>query len=239
VNNEKEMRQEIEIALETMNGELFRGTLTRQDYSNFDGVQFGHKGCPIVIIKFVEAINMDKLFSLQHIDFRRRLSVQGRPRVDVLKCKIRGIRQPGGVNAQTQNLSQADIDEGVRTVKIDGCDYRVPEESLVEFLSFYGTIISDIMEDTFDDGIVTMSSGLNNRTGVYSVTIRLRRDIPQFLPIMGRRIKIHYRGIQKLCPHCFGPHSKQACHSRKKQWKEYVNDFKNSNMNIPDYLFGK
>jgi hypothetical protein len=247
------MRQEIEIALESMNGELFRGTLTRQevkfqmykeclgftDFSNFDGVRFGHKGCPTVIIKFIEAINVDELFPLQHFDFKRRSSVQGRMRVDVIKCKIRGIRQPGGVTEQTQNLSQADIDEGVRTVKIDGCDYRVPEESLVEFLSFYGTILSEIMEDTFDDGLVTASSGGNNRTGVYSVTIKLRRDIPQFLPIMGRRIKIHYRGVQKLCPNCFGPHPKQACHSTKKLWKEYVNEFKDSNTNIPADLFGK
>jgi hypothetical protein len=56
---------------------------------------------------------------------------------------------------------------------------------------------------------------------------------------MGRRIKIHYRGIQKLCPNCFGPHPKQLCQSRKKLWKEYVTDFKNLNPNIPDDLFGK
>ena len=253
VNNEKEMRQEIEIALESMNGEQFRGSLTRQevkfqiykdclgftDFSNFDGVRFGHKGCPIIIIKFIEAINVDELFAIQHFDFRRKSSAQGRSRVDIIKCKIRGLRPPGGQQNYTPVLSKTEIDDGVRTIKIDGCDYRIPEETLVEFLSFFGTIVSEIMEDTFDDGIVTENSGGNNRTGIYSVTIRLGRDIPQILPIMGRRIKIHYRGIQKLCPNCFGPHPKQVCHSERIQWNDYVANFKKANPNIPEDLFGK
>ena len=253
VNNEKEMRQEIEIALESLNGEPFRGSLTRQevkfqiyreclgftDFSNFDGVRFGHKGCPIVIIKFIEAINVDELFAVQFFDFRRKSSIQGRSHVDIIKCKIRGIRPPGGPSNTTPSLSQSEIDDGVRTIKIDGCDYRIPEETLVEFLSFFGTIVSEIMEDTFDDGIVTQNSGGNNRTGIYSVTIRLGRDIPQILPIMGRRIKVHYRGIQKLCPNCFGPHPKQVCQSRRILWRDYVVDFKKANPNIPEDLFGK
>ena len=96
------------------------------------------------------------------------------------------------------------------------------------------------MEELFDDGTSgDLESGGLNRTGTYSVNIQLRRDIPQILPILGRRVKIYYKGIQKLCPNCFGPHPKKVCHTRKVEWRDYIKKFKEIHNDIPENLFGK
>ena len=127
----------------------------------------------------------------------------------------------------------SNIDDGTRIIKIEGCDYRIPEDTLVEFLEFFGELKSEILEDLFDDGGVPDSESFGtNRTGRYSVKIKLNKDIPQLLPIMGKRIKIHYKGIQRLCPNCFGPHPKQVCCSPKVQWLYYASKFKSTYKNI-------
>ena len=256
VTNEKAMRQEIEIALESMNGDTFRGSLTRpevkhhiykeclgfEDFDNFDGVRFGYSGVPIIKIKLVTPINVDELYHVQHFNFKRKTSRQGRTHVDTIQCKIRGIRHPGSnaVPHADAGLSQASFDEGIRILKIDGCDYKIPEDILIQFLSCYGVIMSEVLEDLFEDGLCPAStSGGLNRTGIYSVKIKLNRDIPQILPILGKRIKVHYKGIQKLCLNCFGPHPKQVCHSRKIEWKDYMSRFMLENSNIPRDLYGK
>ena len=256
VSNEKAMRQEIEIALETMNGETFRGSLTRtevkhniyreclgfEDFENFDGVRFGFNRVPIIKIKLVTPINVDELYPIQHFVFKRKTSRQGRTHVDTIQCKIQGLRHPSSsaVHRPDSALSQESIDEGIRILKIDGCDYKIPEGVLIQFLSSYGEIMSEILEDLFEDGICPEStSGGLNRTGIYSVKIKLKRDIPQILPILGKKIKIHYKGIQKLCPRCFGPHPKQVCHSKKIEWKDYISRFMLENKVIPKELYGK
>ncbi len=59
------------------------------------------------------------------------------------------------------------------------------------------------------------------------------------LPMSGRKIKIYYRGIQKLCTNCFGRHQKRNCHSRKVLWIDYVAQFVAENPDIPDEYYGK
>ena len=64
ISNDKAMRQELEINLETLNGNPFRGTLTqleakysiyketlKLDLSNFDGVRVGYKNGPMMVFK--------------------------------------------------------------------------------------------------------------------------------------------------------------------------------------------
>jgi hypothetical protein len=93
--------------------------------------------------------------------------------VDTIQCKIRGIPRPDIA------LSQASIDEGIHILKIDGCDYKIPKDILIQFLSSYRVILSEVLEDLFDDGLcpVPTSGGLD-RTGIYSVKIKSNRDIP-------------------------------------------------------------
>jgi hypothetical protein len=79
------------------------------------------------------------------------------------------------------------LDEGIRVIKIEGCDYRIPMTTLLGVLSHYGEIISEVMEDPFEDGGEPNSeSNGTNRSGIYSVKIKLNIDIPQMIPIFGR-----------------------------------------------------
>lgn len=95
---------------------------------------------------------------------------------------------------------------------IEGCEYRIPKNTLIEFLSNYGEIKSDIVETLFDNGIKNQDETVGrNRTGMYIVKIRLTRNIPQLLPKMGKQTKIFYLGMHRLCPDCFGHHPRSAC----------------------------
>ena len=259
VRNVAHMRQEVEIAFEKLNGEPFRGSITLQeakhqifkhclgfgDFSNFDGARPGFRGSPVVVFKLKTAINVDELLPLQHFTFRRVTSRQGSSHVDNISCKIRGLRKqsfnssPASHN-RNGNTGSNQTDDGTRTVKVEGCEYRIPKNTLLEFISLYGEIKSAITEDLFEDGSNpdTETDG-TNRTGTYSVKVKLARPIPQLLPILGRRIKIYYPGIQKLCTNCFGNHPKRVCHSRKVLWPDYVKSFMIKNPEMPARLFGK
>ena len=252
VLNEKAMREELEIAFVSMNGSTFRGSVTLQeakhiiykeclgfeDLSNFDGARTGYKGGPIVTLKLKKAINVDKLIPFQHFNFQRKSSRQGKSHIDTISCFIRGLRKPD--NDDNQNLlktTKQETDEGVRVIKIEGCDYKIPEEVILEFLSHYGEVQSEVMEDLFDDGgILDSETHGTNRSGIYSVKIKLVKDIPQLLPILGRRVKIQYRGTQRMCTNCFGRHPKQTCRSQKVQWSDHVTRFMSSNMDIREEI---
>ncbi len=252
ITNDKAMRQELEVNIETLNGTAFHGTITqleakhivykeslKLDLNNFDGVRFGYKSCPVMIFKLKEAINVDELLPIQNFEFNRKTSRQGRTHVDVIGCKIRGLRAK--VNESDAPRFDPPQDDGTRMIKIEGCEYRVPEKALVEFLEFFGELRSEIVEDTFVDGLSppgTENCG-TNRTGTYSVNIKLYRKIPQLLPIMGKRVRIYYPGIQKLCPNCYGPHPKRTCHSKRIQWKNYVRKFMDDFKEIPSSLYGR
>jgi hypothetical protein len=108
---------------------------------------------------------------------------------------------------QTKNS----VDDGTRIITIKGCEYRVPKESLVNFLSSYGEVVSDVLEVVVNED----DSGNCTRLGSYRVKVKLSRDLPHLAPIMGKRVNFHYKRIQKLCPNCFGPHPKKNCHSKK------------------------
>ena len=82
-------------------------------------------------------------------------------------------------------------------------------------LSLSGYVVSDIVEDLFlDDPKNETSPKINtdgestgtNHTGNYSVLMKLDTNIPQLLPMAGRRVKIYYRGVKRLCTRCFEKH---------------------------------
>ena len=151
--------------------------------------------------------------------------------VDVIKGKLRGVRTVSGDEA-----SASYSDEWTRVVKIEGCDYRVSGEMLLEWLGLYGEVLSELVEDVFED---SEDSEGENTTGIYSVKMRLNCNIPQLLPIGGRRIKIYYRNINKLCTSCFWHHSRRDCKEEKVKWIDYVSNFVNSNPHIDPALYGK
>jgi hypothetical protein len=50
----------------------------------------------------------------------------------VVSCNIRGLRHPDNQASEAKDpQSKQDLDEGIRIIKIEGCDYKILEESLV------------------------------------------------------------------------------------------------------------
>ena len=160
----------------------------------------------------------------------------GKPFEYVIKCKIRGLRSK---QTTRDTLMEPDLDDGTRIVKIKGCDYRIPKEEIVAWMELYGEIQSEISEDCFNDEFDQDGKEGTNRTGVYSIKMKLDMAISQLLPMSGRLVRMYHKGIQKLCTNCFGNHTKRVCQSQKVLWVDYVRKFVNNNPDIPLVYFGK
>ena len=244
-------RDEIEVEIQTRNKKKFTGTITPteakhliyikalgfENHNNFDGVRINFKGKLIVTFKLIEPINIDELDAIEHFDFVRTKSVNGKRFDDVIGCRIRGVRyRPMMVSS----LDSAPKDEGKKIVKIEGCEYRVTEDEILQWLSNYGEVTSKLEEDVFRDEEANDGVGEGtNRTGNYSVMMKLERPIPQLLPMCGRRVKIYHAGIQKLCTNCFGPHKKSQCTNEKVAWTTYVKNFIEENNEFAPEMYGK
>ena len=241
-------RDEIEVEIQTKNKKKFTGSITPleakhliyinglkfENHSNFDGVRINFKGKLIVTFKLLEPINIDELDSVEHFEFNRTASINGRKVEEVIGCRIKGIRYRPMMVSSFDNVKQND---GLKLVRIEGCEYRVTKDEIMQWLSLFGEVTSTLEEDCFRDETDTIGA---NRTGNYSVLMKLESPIPQLLPMCGRRIKIYHAGIQKLCTNCFGPHKKQFCQSKEKTpWISYVKDFIESNEGIPPEMFGR
>ena len=68
--------------------------------------------------------------------------------------------------------------------------------------------------------------------------MKLTNSIPELLPMDGRRIKVYYRGIQKLCTKCFGEHMSRNCNEEKVKWLDYVDNFMQTHSEIQEDLYG-
>ena len=242
------MRDEIVVEILSKNKKKFTGTITPieakhsiyikglgfANHDNFDGVRINWKGKLIVTFKLIQPINIDELDAVEHFDFTRVSSVNGKRIEETIGCKVKGVRyRPISVGP----FDDTKPNDGTKVVKIEGCEYRITKEEIIAWLTLYGEPTSNLEEDCFRDA---EESGGNNRTGNYSIMMKLNQNIPQLLPMCGRRIKIYHAGIQKLCTNCFGEHKKQHCESQVKvPWINYVDKFIEENEWIPKDYFGR
>ena len=112
VKNDGAFRQEIEIDVLTKNGlpitgsvllkeakyNIYRYCLGFENFNNLEGVRFGFRGTPIVIFKLKVAINLDEMKRFESFEFERKGTRDGKEFVDVIGCKIRGIRSKPTTN---------------------------------------------------------------------------------------------------------------------------------------------
>ena len=238
-------RNEITVEVQKLNGTPFKGSITykeakydlfqnglQMDLTEFESVTLGFKGVPVAIFKLANPVNIDDFASIQFFDYTRKYKVGSRIKEDVISCKIRGVRIKGGEPANEDMGGYRD--EGIRWVKVEGTDYRIREEMILNWLSLWGQPMSDLKEETFEEEGAVGGSG----TGIYSVKMKLDREIPQLLPMDGKRVKIFYRGIEKLCTNCFRQHNRAQCKDQKVPWIAYVEDFMKANGNIPKGYYG-
>ena len=249
VHNFEEMREEIEIEIGNSNGAQFTGTITMveakhgmyrdclgfRDFSNFDGVRFAYKGRPLVTFKLKEPINVDTLYENRYFEFTRKSMKKGKLETTVIECKIKGLRPPRSCPSQARVSNVRTDPDGSVKVLIKGCEYRIPEDAIKNALSHWGELTSEIQEERFQDPHDPEGA---NRTGNYSVQMKMTSPVPEWLPIHGKRIKICYKNVKWLCKICYGPHNKKDCDAEKLTWTEYVDKFAEENPELPGDFYG-
>ena len=238
-------RDEIIVELQTVDDQVFRGSITLKEArqkifqeilgfkrEDLSGLIMNYSGGQIVTYKLHSQFNIDQLASVQFFNLERKMTVGGEEKISILKCKIRGIR------TEQRMHGEAYEDTGLRYVKVEGCEYRVEKEQIIAWLSNFGEIKSELTEDVYeesDDSDNDMPLG----NGIYSVRMKIEKDMPQFLPMQGKRVRLYYRGIVKRCTNCFQQHQRKHCKNEKVPWSDYVARFAEMFPEIPHDMYGK
>jgi hypothetical protein len=125
-----------------------------------------------------------------------------------------------------------------RYAKVEGCKYRVEKEQIILWLSNFGEIKSELTEDVYeksDDSENDMPLG----NGIYSVRMNIKKDMPQFMAMQGKRVQLYYRDIVKQCTNCFQQHQQKHWKNEKVPWSYYVAKFAELFPEIPHDMYGK
>ena len=240
------LRDYIVVEIRQVNGVPFKGSLhykeakygifehcLKQDPNTIHGLNFAFSDYPIVKYKLKQQINIDDLRPVEYFEYHRSYKVNGNEKTDILQCKIKGIRSD---YSDQMDRSDEDTDQNVRWVKIEWCDWAIEEHEILAWLEQFGETIGHITEDIYPD---SDSDGDPTGNGTFTVKMKLHSPIPQLLPMWGKRIRIYYRGIQKLCPRCFGNHPRKNCKSEKRRWLDYVLEFMDHYQDIPNEIYGR
>ncbi len=243
-------RDEIVVEINTLDGVEFRGTITTKEAirsifvdalgfqkETLGSLTIGYSRGRIVTFKLRDQFDIDSLASMEEFNFERTSKNRnGETITSTLGCHIRGIRKTRGQNRPD---TAPYMDEGYRWIKIEGAEYRLDRDQISNWLEFWGELASEITEDRVEDENEDSEGGFDIGNGTYSVKMRLGSDLPQFLPMYGKRIRIYYRGIVKKCSNCFGPHARRVCDREKVPWIEYVSQLMHEHPEIPEDFYGK
>ena len=70
-------------------------------------------------------------------------------------------------------------------------------------MNYLVDVITEITEDRInlnnESGSDEENPGFSVRVGIYSAKMKIYGDLPQFVPICGKRICLYYRDIPKVC----------------------------------------
>ena len=249
-------RDEIVVEINSIDGVPYRGTVTTKEavktifmdklgfvMSDLGSLTIGYSMGRIITFKLRNQFNIDQLESVENFDFKRMSKNRSGENIESnISCKIRGIRK---LRVNNNTFPDTYADEGYRWVKIEGCEYRVTKQEIHDWLVQLGEVCSDITEDKLECNFDSDNEGeegdqgLTIGSGTYSVKMKLARDIPQFVPMCGKRIRLYHKGIVKLCTNCFGTHQRKSCTVEKVSWIDYVDNFMRAYPSIPEHFYGK
>jgi hypothetical protein len=75
---------------------------------------------------------------------------------------------------------------GLAKEHILGFDYKISIEMIQSCLGTYGKVQLELLDDVFED---SEDSKETNALGVYAGIVKMNSDIPQLLPMDGRRVE--------------------------------------------------
>jgi len=243
------MRNIIEVDILTIDTKPYKTSFTQEMAYNevyrgvFDlpkdlihGIKCAWRGHPFISIKLAKNIDIDTL-PAKFDYYRHYKEDDGSMGQYKIYGEVRGVR-----------ISSNNMPKYVeRWLRIDPDCYDMDENMLLEWLKIYGSPLTKLEEDNmvvpaFDEdpedeagaGEVKLGKGL------LSIKMTIFKTIPEFLPIDGKRVRIHYSGMPKQCLNCYGyNHLRQECKEGKTQWLEYVAGFMEKNKDIKKELFGR
>ena len=226
----------INVEITGLNGQPFKGTFNRSDgFELFEkalkleldklwGLSIWYQGTPRVRYKLKETIHLESAFPRDDFMYEREKDNQR----DFINGRILGYRKP-----PEQRTDQSQFNPIGNTVRVNlyGCSYNFKREQVEEWIHHFGEQIS-AQEEIMDRERPSFG------TGDISVKVKLRKHIPQFLPMYGKRIRVAYREMTSLCTNCFEPgHVRGGCTSERVPFVQYVKVFRRES-SIPDHCFG-
>ncbi len=138
--------------------------------------------------------------------------------VDILTCRFLGYN----------NVKLAEIGQLTR-ITVCTNDFSVEPDQVISWLMKFGSVSANFDYEKNSLGI---------RTDVLETEIVLRKHIPEYLPIGGRKIVVSYPGIPKVCNNCYlTGHMKRSCKAKRVEWVEKVKELRDSK-DFEDDLFG-
>ena len=230
-NDEIMMRDVITVECQKLNGRQFIGTVNFseakvkifQDGLGLDAgllgtVKITFNKCPVVTFKLKSKINVTNGIKNLHPKFTRTYHSKGELKTDTITCNVLGIRQNVKRHTRSQIPRRIQEESQIKEVmvKIEGCDSIEAACKVKNCLSYYGEILSDITEKCHYD---PDPNALPVGNGSYQVKMKLKREIPNFIPAAGNKIRISYTGCIFLCSNCFRVHSRRSCKNEKVMWK--------------------
>ena len=124
----------------------------------------------------------------------------------VYDCSVRDIREQ-------QIAPHSRAGPNFSWVTIENTDYQIDCKTIKRWLSVYGTLVGEVTLEKEDYEVSKEDEeryrGVVLGTGNLTVKMQLDHPIPQLLPMALKRVKVYYKGIQKLCTNCFEPGHKR------------------------------
>jgi hypothetical protein len=248
-------RDEVVVEIVSLNGEHFIGTVTPSEarkkifedmlgfhQSDLASITIGFNRGLIITYKLKQQFNIDLLYEWREFEIERN-NGPGKE-ASVLACTIRGLRNPANRpdyvrNATKSNTPAPYLDDGTRMVRIIGCEYRLSESEILNWLGMFGEIISEITEEPYDEEGHKDDSMPLVGNGTYNILMRLSSDLPNWVPIYGKKICLEYKGMRRQCNNCYGPHIRRYCKSERASIEELASKIRVKYPNIPEEYYGR
>ena len=110
--------------------------------------------------------------------------------------------------------------------------------NIQNWLSCFGEVISEITEEQFEmEGLDPKLPPVGN--GIYNVKMKITKELPNWIPMYGRKICLEYPGVKRQCSSCYGPHAKKYCRSERCGMESFVIGFSKKYTAVPAEFYGR
>jgi len=195
----------VNIEILSFNGDDFKGSYKRpeavyiwanvlgQDQGLLHGISF--KAIPRrnfqIVYRLKEKICIDTAFSRDDFSYNRG---ERKPdgSYDIICGRIMGMR----TRAPTTYQPRPPRPQAPTRVNLYGCDFDLSKEQIMNWITKFGEVINE------PQGILDRDCP-DLATGDMSLLVNLNKQIPSFLPMYGKKIRVAYRGMTTVCSNCF------------------------------------